>query len=161
MTQAHAHPQGVRHHRHAAHTHRDARDQRAVHAEETERGGGVDHDSNRRYGRPILGAVALINCTQQKAMPWSSQKILLKAGANPNAQSKDAGRTALHEAVVQQHPNSHAILVLLAAGANPTIEDFQGESAWEATLKSAQLGMLRLSQEGWQAMKDRYQEILN
>ena len=58
-------------------------------------------------------------------------ELLLKAGADPHARD-DLGETPLHEAVAGFRRIPEFITTLLAAGANPNVQDnFLGETPWQ------------------------------
>lgn len=80
----------------------------------------VDKELPCPSGEPPLMIAAMYNNVVRAEM-------LLGAGANVNARSRDDARTALIQAVI--HNNSNVIKLLLRAGANPRFYDGHGKSA--------------------------------
>jgi ankyrin repeat protein len=86
-------------------------------------------------------------------------RILLKAKADVNA-TDNSGATALHYAFLAVPAKVRPILIeLLDAGANPDIQDDQGESVWHKVLKYVALNHTNETEEFLALLKQAHDRI--
>ncbi|WP_341823225.1 ankyrin repeat domain-containing protein [Wolbachia endosymbiont (group A) of Clivina fossor] len=87
---------------------------------------GANRDTKNRHGKTLSYYLdkRLSDILESNRAPLNNIQhiiLLLEAGANPNVQNREDGKTLLH--YVAEHNDTGGIRFLLGAGANPNVQD--------------------------------------